>query len=107
MTEICQYTITITKEYTFNMLQKDDKNMSNKIKELFNPGDFWLDENTEVYQNKILDVVSLNNCNIDLLKIENGDLVEADSKMIEAVRKEKLEKIKEEEFLKNQLKLKI
>lgn len=112
MSEIVQYTVTVTKECTFILLQEDGRNLSNEVREAFNSDAFWCDEDTGVSRDKILDIVALSKFNhkdIDLLKIEKGELVEVDDaeEIIEAIRQEKLNKIKEEEFLKKQLKLEI
>ena len=110
MSEICQYTVTVTKEYTFNLLQEDARNMANEVGEVFNPDAFWCDEDTEISRNRVWDIVALSKFNVknlDCLKIKNDELVEVDDseEVIEAIRQEKLNKIKEEEFLKKQLKL--
>lgn len=113
MKEFRQYTVEIKKEFVFYLLQEENQNHSPQIKEIFNPDDFWLDdEETFVRQNGFLGIHYLQGCNSkydhDFLVIENNKLVELENseEIIESLIEEKILKEKEQEFLKNQLNLK-
>jgi hypothetical protein len=113
MKEFVQYTIEIKKEFVFYLLQEKNQNHSSQIKEIFNPDDFWLDdEETFVRQNGSLGIHYLQSCNSkydhDFFVIENNELVELEDseEIIQNLIEEKILKEKEQEFLKNQLKLK-